>query len=159
LNINTLDLIFIALITLMMIRCYIRGFVTEFLSMAAIVLGFIAALYFYKNGGEFIRNTFMKNKETVPEVIAFIVLFITVFVVIKMIEKMLKGIVDKVYLSGVDRFLGIFFGLLEGLAVVSLTLFILRIQPLFNPESLLQGSFFAKTFLPFITGAENILNV
>jgi membrane protein required for colicin V production len=142
-----------------MIRSYIRGFVTEFLSMSAVVLGFIAALYFYKKGGEFIRNTFMQNRKTIPEVIAFIVLFITVYVVIKIIEKTLKGIVDKVYLSGIDRFMGIFFGLLEGIAVVSLALFLLRIQPLFDPGTLLQESFFAKTFLPFITGAEKMINV
>jgi hypothetical protein len=40
----------------------------------------------------------------------------------------------------------------EGIIVVSLALFLLSIQPLFNPLPLLEHSFFANILLPFITG-------
>jgi membrane protein required for colicin V production len=149
-----LDFIFVALVLIFIIRCYLKGFISELLSMAAIVLGLLASLYFYKNGGEFLRNRFMPEMKTIPEILAFIALFLIVFLVIKLLEIMLKGIINEIRLGGADRFLGIIFGFAEGLAVVSLILFVLRIQPLFDPSPILSDSFFAGLLLPFITGTE-----
>ena len=154
-NFTVLDFIFVALVLIFIIRCYLKGFISELLSMAAIVLGLIASLFFYKNGGEFLRNRFWPEMKTIPEILAFIALFLIVFIVIKLLEVMLKGIINGIKLGGADRFLGIFFGLAEGLAVVSLILFVLRIQPLFDPSSLLSDSFFARLLLPLITGKES----
>ena len=152
---SVIDFIFIALIALFIIRCYLKGFISELLSMAAIVLGLLASLFFYKNGGEFLRVKFWPNLKTIPEILAFVALFIIVFLVIKLLEILLKEVINGIKLGGADRFLGILFGLAEGLAVVSLILFLLRIQPLFDPSSILSDSFFARLLLPLITGAEN----
>jgi len=158
-NLSAMDFIFILLIILFVVRCYLKGFVSELLSMAAIVLGLLASLFFYKNGGEFLRTTFWPELKIIPEIIAFIALFVIVFIVVKFLELMLKGIINGIRLGGVDRFLGIFFGLAEGLVVISLVLFLLRIQPLFDPSSLLSESFFARVLLPLITGSEAITDV
>jgi len=157
--IGTLDIIFTILIVLFVIRCYLKGFISEILSMAAIVMGLLASLFFYKNGGEFVRAQFMPDTKIVPEVIAFISLFLIVFLIIKFLEVLFKNIIYNVQLGNADRFLGVIFGLAEGIAVVSLVLFLLRIQPLFNPSSLLSDSIFARLLLPFITGKENIADV
>ena len=92
--------------------------------------------------------------KTIPEILAFIALFLIVFLVIKLLEIMLKGIINEIKLGGADRFLGIIFGFAEGLAVISLILFVVRIQPLFDPSSILSDSFFARLLLPLITGTE-----
>jgi membrane protein required for colicin V production len=147
-----IDIIFIALLVLFTIRCYLRGFISEVMSMAAIVLGVLSALFFYKNGGAFLRNKYMPDIKAVPEILAFIALFVIVFVLIKILEKILKEIIEGVRATGTDRFLGILFGLAEGVAVISLILFILRIQPLFDPVPILSDSFFAGILLPLITG-------
>jgi len=151
LNLSVIDIIFILLTTIFIIRCYLKGFVSELLSMSAIVLGLLASLFFFKNGGQFLRVTFWPNLNIIPEIIAFIALFVIVFLLVKILEIMLKGIIQGVHLSGVDRFLGIFFGLAEGIAVIALVLFILRIQPLFDPSSILSESVFARILLPLIT--------
>ena len=158
-NISVLDIVFVLLITLFIIRCYLKGFVSELLSVAALILGVLASLFFYKNGGEYLRAKFMPELKLIPEIAAFIALFLIVFITVKLLEVMLKGIIDSVRLSGVDRFLGIFFGLAQGLAVISLILFILQVQPLFDPSSILSDSFFAQLLLPLITGKENINGV
>jgi membrane protein required for colicin V production len=133
-----------------MIRCYLKGFLSELLSMAAILFGLLAAIYLYKNGGEFLRNHFWQNVKIFPEVVAFIALFALVFLAVKLLEVVLKDIIYKVSLGGADRFLGIVFGLLEGIAVVSLILFLLRVQPLFDPGAIFAESFFANLLLPLI---------
>ena len=151
-----LDIIFVALIGLFMIRCYLKGFVSELLSMAGIVLGLLAALFLYKNGGEFLRNTFLPDMDTLPEIAAFVALFVIVYIIVKLLEKMLINIIDEVSLTSADSILGIFFGLAEGIVVVSLILFVLKIQPLFDPSSFISDSFFARLLLPFITGRGEI---
>jgi membrane protein required for colicin V production len=148
---SVIDYIFLGLLGLFMIRCYLKGFISELLSMAAVVLGLLASLFFFKNGADFIRERYL-NIKVIPEILAFIALFIIVFFIIKLIEKMLKDIIEGVRLKGADHFLGIIFGFVEGLVVISLILFLLRIQPLFDPSALLQDSFFAGILLPLIVG-------
>ena len=158
-SLAAIDIIFIALIIIFTVRCAIKGLISEIMSMASIVFGLLAALYFYKNGGEFVRIKFMPDMKVIPEIIAFAALFLIVFITIKILEIMLKEIIEGIRLGGVDRFLGIFFGAAEGIVVISLVLFLLRIQPLFDPGSLLANSFFAKMLLPLITGSGSLVSV
>lgn len=156
---SMIDFVFIGLIGLFMIRCFLKGFISELLSMAAVVFGLLASLFLYKNGGEFLRKVFWPDLKAIPEIIAFIALFVIVFILIKILEKMLTNIIESVSLGSADSYIGIVFGLAEGIAVVSLILFIIKIQPLVNPDGLLSGSFFARLLLPFITGKESMATV
>ena len=158
-NFSAIDFIFIGLIGLFMIRCFLKGFVSEILSMAAVVFGLLTALFLHKNGGEFLRNQFWPELRVIPEIAAFIILFVIVFLVIKIIEKMLVNIIERVSLSGANSFLGLIFGLVEGIVLISLVLLLLKIQPLFDSSSLLANSFFARLLLPLIAGREKILSV
>jgi membrane protein required for colicin V production len=153
-HIALIDIIFAALTVIFVVRCALRGFIGEIMSMASVVLGLLAAFFFYKNGGVFIREKFMPGMEIIPDVLAFIALFLIVFILIKILESMLKEIIEGINLGGADRFLGIIFGLAEGIIVVSLILFVLTIQPLFDPAAVLNKSLFARLLLPFITGGE-----
>lgn len=157
---SIIDLVFVGLIGLFMIRCYLKGFVTEIFSMAAVVLGLLAALFLHKSGAEYLKNQFWHDANIVLlKIGAFIILFIFVFVVIKIIEKMLTNIIDAVSLTSADSYLGIIFGLAEGLVVVSLILFLLKIQPLFDSTAMLNDSVFARYLLPLITGKEKVPSV
>jgi membrane protein required for colicin V production len=127
--------------------------------MASIVLGLLAALFFYKNGADFVRAHFLQDIRKVPEVIAFIMLFLIVFLVVKLLEVIFRNVIDEIQLGNADGFLGVIFGFAEGIAVISLILFLLRIQPLFDPSSILSDSFFARFILPLITGTERIPGV
>jgi len=153
---SVIDIIFIVLIGLFAVRCYLKGFVSELLSMAGFALGILAALYFYKNGADFLRERFWPDLKTIPEIISFLFLFVIVLIVVKLLAVMLKGIISGIKLGGVDRVLGLIFGFMEGIAVISLVLFLIRIQPLFDPSVIISDSFFAKLLLPFITGQESM---
>jgi len=158
-TVSVIDIVFILLAALFAIRCFLKGFISELLSVSAVVLGILASLFFYKNGGEFIRVKFWPDLKIIPEIVAFIALFIIVFIIVKLLEMMLKEIIQGVKLGGVDRFLGIIFGLAEGITVISLVLFLLNVQPLFDASSILSDSIFARILLPLITGSENLKGV
>jgi len=151
---SVIDVVFVLLITLLMLRCFIKGLISELLTKAAFILGIIASLIFHKNLGVYLRENFwteMSNTNPIPEIIAFIILFLIVFIIGKLLEMFLKGIVYGIKLGGIDKLLGLIFGILEGLVLVSLILFIIAKQPFLNTDSFLANSFFAKLLLPLIS--------
>jgi membrane protein required for colicin V production len=151
-NLPVIDIIFILLMLLLVVRCTLRGFVLELMSMAAVVLGLVGAFILHKNGGLLIREKYFPTLKIIPELLAFLAIFLIIFVVIKILEHILSDIIRRINFGGVDRFLGFIFGLVEGIILISLILLILSIQPLFNAEPLLERSFFAQFILPIING-------
>jgi membrane protein required for colicin V production len=147
-----IDIVFLVLIGISFLRCAVRGFISELLSMAALIVGLLLAIFFYRNGALLVRTWFLQDVKIVPEIIAFITLFILVYIAVKIIEMTLKSIIEGIQLGGLDRLLGAVFGIIEGMVVVCLLLFLMSIQPFFNPEPILEKSIFAKILLPFIFG-------
>jgi membrane protein required for colicin V production len=142
---------------IIIVRCTLRGFVEEVMSMAAMVLGLGSAFFFHKRGAAFLIEKYLPNMKVLPEVLAFVAIFLIVFLAVKLLEFILKDIVERVHLSGVDRFLGALFGFLEGVVLVSLVILVLSIQPLFDAGPLLEKSYFAQTLAPYIGAARNSL--
>ena len=149
-NMVPFDIVCLVIILIFTVRCAIRGFISELMSMAAITLGLLAALVFFRKGGALISERYMQGHEVIASVIAFVLLFLIVFLIIKLVELILKGIIEGIKLGKADRFIGLLFGFLEGIIVVGLVVFIISIQPLFDAQALLQNSFFAGIILPLI---------
>jgi len=148
-NLAVIDWVFIGLTVLMVVHGYFKGFVEEIFSWATIVLAIWMGVIFYPAGGEFIRTKIMANVRVVPEVLAFLAIFIIVTVVLKTLEHILKDVIEGAELGNVNRFFGAVFGIVEGLAITMLILFVLRVQPLFDAANIMDESFFAEYLLPF----------
>jgi membrane protein required for colicin V production len=147
-----MDLVFLVLLALLTLRGFLKGFTGEFISLASIALGLIGAVFFFRSGGAFIRLQYLAMP-VLPEILSFIAIFLIVFIAGKILEKILKDIIDKLNLEKLDKGLGLFLGLAEALALISIILLFLFLQPLFNAHNLLAGSVFARMLLPFIGAA------
>ena len=153
---NALDWIFIVILALLGVRCMIKGFIAEVLSVAAILIGLLAGLFLYKGAGQIIVGWGLAAKpEVVPAILGFAAVFILAFLVVKLIERLLKEGIEAAELGGVDRALGLVLGLAEGLILVSFVLVAMSLlEPAFKSiagyHKLLGGSFFAKLILPVI---------
>jgi membrane protein required for colicin V production len=146
-----IDIVFIVLIFILVRRGGLRGFIMETMSMAAVVLGILAAFLFYKPGAAFVRTKILADMQVVPELIAFVALIAIVFVSIKILEHIIQNMISRVnLLGGLNKALGRVFGLLEGLLLVSLLLFVINIQPFFDPALLLEHSLFAQFLNPLV---------
>ncbi|GHV49000.1 hypothetical protein AGMMS49546_39760 [Spirochaetia bacterium] len=156
-SLPVIDIIFIILMLLLVVRCSLRGFVMELMSMAAVVLGLLGAFLLYKNGGLFLREKYFPTLKAIPEILAFLAIFLIIFVVVKIVEHILRDIIQRINFGGVDHFLGFIFGLVEGIILVSLILLALSVQPLFNEGPLLERSIFAQILLPIINGKGPVL--
>jgi len=149
-NIPVIDMIILILIALMVIRGYVRGFLTEVFTWASLLLSLWAAVLLHPAGAEFIRGRIMENVEFIPEIMAFIAIFLIVMVLVKMLEHILRDVIMGARLGGANKTLGAVFGLVEGLTLTALLLFVLSIQPLFDASSVIEGSTFAQILLPII---------
>jgi membrane protein required for colicin V production len=153
-GIAPLDIICTVLIILLVLRCALRGFVGEFMAMASVVLGLLGAFFFYKNGAVFIRERFLPELKLIPGILAFVLIFLVIYALVRLVEYILRDIIERIQLGKVDRFLGVFFGLAEGIVLTGLVLFVISVQPLFDPDPVLNGSLFARLLLPLIRGGE-----
>jgi membrane protein required for colicin V production len=149
-----IDIVFLVLIVVLAIRGAIRGFVTEIGSVAALVVGLGGAILFYKPLAALIGRLFgisMWNP-----LIAFLILFLVLYLVIKLLEHLLHAMFDKLNLERLDRAIGFFLGLAEGLLAVCVLLFLLNWQPLFDARKLLEHSLFARVLSPILPSPQRI---
>ncbi|MDR0403180.1 MAG: CvpA family protein [Treponema sp.] len=145
-----IDIVFFALLGLLTLRCFLRGFTGEIIALASFAFGITAAVFFFRAGAAFIRGRALSDTAVVPEILAFAGIFFVVFVAGKILDRVVRDIIDRLHLDGFNRFLGFILGFVEGVALVSVVLLVLWVQPLFDSAPLLGKSFFARTLLPFI---------
>lgn len=138
------DFIFLFVILIFSILIAIKGFIEEFSGKAALILGIVCAVSF--NGP---ATVFFQDKipyEWLAKIVAFLSVFIVTFLVISLIGKLVSLLFQGKIMKGLDRTLGFFLGLVEGLLVVAFIYVLLTIQPFFDVQPLFQDSLFAQFF-------------
>jgi membrane protein required for colicin V production len=146
---SPLDWIFVAIMLLLAVRCLVRGFVAELLSVASYAIGLGLALILYKQGGALLATSYPKLP--LPQAVAFIALFLIAFLLTRVLAKALAEGIEASHLEALDKVLGFILGAIEGLVAVSLILLLLQaIKPLIDTTKLLSSSAFARTILPVI---------
>ncbi|MCR5189145.1 MAG: CvpA family protein [Treponema sp.] len=129
----------------------IKGFVNNVMGKLAVILGILLACMFYGNIGELFLKSI--NNPALRNIVAFVLIFVVVFLVIKLIQIVISKVFEWNILKSLDRTLGFFFGAVEGLAIVSLLLLLLSIQPFYPMEELFEGSFFYSLLGTILTHA------
>ncbi len=152
-----IDIVFAVLILIMALRTGFRGFIREFMSMAALILGIGVAVVF--SGQTAILIDEYLEAQAWSQVIAFLALFVLVYLFVKIFESALNRIVERINLANLDHALGFFLGVAEGLFLVFVLLLVLQIQPFVNPDPIVQSSVFAEALLPFLPYASRFLGV
>ena len=160
-NIPAIDMVFIILILIAVLRGAFRGFVREIMAVSSVLLGILLAVLF--SGLLAMYLTPLMGETVWNQVVAFLLIFIVVYLVVKLFEAGLNSLIVKINLENLDRALGIFLGLIEGVLLVFLVLFGLQIQPFFATGSLTEGSLFYQFMSPFFpfavqvfTGSANV---
>ena len=112
-----IDWISITLILVFGITGFFNGFVKEIFSAAAWVLSLaIAWLYgplLFPYVTDFIDSESIKN------IVSFVLLFLVSFVSLKILGSIISKLISAIGLKGLDKLLGMFFGSLKVLAILS----------------------------------------
>ncbi len=145
---NALDIACAVVIVLAAARCAFRGFIREVMSMAALILSIAGAVFFSKAGAVALDNYVGYSKWN--QIVAFLVIFLVVYLAVKLLEGVLHRVFERIRLERLDRALGFFLGLGEGALLVVLIVYLLKVQPIIDVSTLLDGSFVAGVVLEVV---------
>jgi len=141
---NWIDIGIIVILILSMVMGFIHGLVKEIASLAALVLGIWGAIKFSGFTAEKLYDYFDMTGQYVG-LISFIVTFTIIVVIIHFIGIIADKIVDAVALGFVNRLLGIAFGFIKSVLIMSVFFAVINSineRKPFLPEETIQGSYF-----------------
>ena len=118
---HLIDIFFILLGCYFVIRGCFRGFVGEVITL----LGFFCSIYVsFKFSGKFgdVISAFTGINESVSQLAAIILVWVFISIIVAVIRTIVKSLLSAISLSGIDRLLGIFSGLLKTFVAVYVVL-------------------------------------
>ncbi len=152
---NWADIAILSIIGISALLSLFRGFVREVLSLVAWVAAFWVAFAFTERSAGYLTDYI--SIPSARYVAAFVVLLVATLLVIGILNHLVAKLIDKTGLTGTDRMLGVIFGIVRGVAIVGVIVFLAGLTPVprdpWWSESILMGHFqelalIAISFLP-----------
>lgn len=122
-DVTTFDILVLLIVGLLAVMGAVRGFVTEILTLLSWVAGVIALTLFYPSA-KAIAAVYIGG-ETAAAATAFVAVFLSVFILFRLVAKALGNRTKRSVVGPVDRVLGLGFGAVKGLIIVSLLFLVL----------------------------------
>ena len=146
---SMIDIVFLVVILIFTIIGVVKGFIDNIFGKLSWILAILGAFFFYDR----VAVAFLSGigNKIVENILSFLILFVVIFIVVKLIQVVLQKIFSGAILGSLDRALGFFFGIVEGLAIVTLIIFLLANQPFFSIDGLSSGSFFFELFNKYLS--------
>ena len=118
--ISIIDLIYLVITILSVIKCYRKGFVLSILAASKWLLAYIITLILFPKAKPYFKDII--DSEYVLDLTLSIAIFILVIFIILMINKGIGKAVSYSGLGGLDSIFGLFFGFIRGY-VISILIF------------------------------------
>ena len=111
-NISLLDLIYLIITILSLIKCYRKGFVLSILSMAKWLLAYIITLIIFPRVKPYLKDII--DNEYVLDVGLGVAIFIIVIFLVLMVNKGISRAIKYTGIGSLDTVFGFFFGFIRG---------------------------------------------
>lgn len=119
---NLLDILIGLPLVWAIYKGFTKGLIIEIATLLALILGIYGAIHFSDFTADFIRNRFDYDSNYMG-IIAFISTFILIVIILNVVGKMLNSLVEAVALGMINRLLGVAFGLIKGIIIMSIVVY------------------------------------
>ena len=119
-SISSIDLIYILITVLSLIKCYSKGFVLSILSMSKWLLAYIITLILFPRLKPYVKNII--DNEYVLDVGLGIIIFTLVIFLVLLVNKGISSAIKYTGLGSLDTVFGFFFGFIRGY-IISICIF------------------------------------
>ncbi len=117
---SIIDLIYLIITILSLIKCYKKGFVLSILSMAKWLLAYVITLLIFPRVKPYFKD--MIDSEYVLDLVLGITIFVIVIFLILLINKGISKAISYTGIGGLDKTFGFFFGFVKAY-IVSVCIF------------------------------------
>ena len=117
---SIVDLIYIIITLLSLIKCYKKGFVLSILSMAKWLLAYVITLILFPRIKPYVKDII--DNEYVLDIVLGITIFVVVIFLVLMINKGISKAVSYTGIGGLDTTFGFFFGFIRAY-IISVCIF------------------------------------
>ena len=124
LDVTSVDVIIVVLVVLSAIFGFSRGLIKELISLLSWIGAFILAIFVSPKLANWLDPLWAG--ETMRLIFSFATIFVGVLIVSSFIQFVIGRFLNLVGLGGLDRFLGLVFGLARGLVISTILLVLLR---------------------------------
>jgi membrane protein required for colicin V production len=142
---NWLDFTIIALVALITMTAFRRGFIRETVGLAAVVLGVIVAGLFHDNVAEGIDS--LVGVDTWTRIASFLAIFLAISIAGWILSRLLRTAAELLFLGWADHAAGGIFGLIKAVIVVQAITIIFVLQPALGVEGAIDDSLIGSFFL------------
>lgn len=116
-NLVLVDWVSITLILVFAVTGFFNGFIKEIFSFAAWVLSLAMAWLYGPLLFPYVQG--FVNSESIKNIISFILFFLISFITLKILGSIISKLISVIGLKGLDKLLGMFFGSLKMIAILS----------------------------------------
>jgi len=129
---HSLDIIFGIFLLILAFKCMRKGFVASVIQL----LGLIVIVFTIAKAGQFVKLIVIEQlgwSDTVAAIASYILIAIIILLMVKFIIFLINRVVEILSLKWLNKLLGVFFGILNGLLLIAVLIIITDVLP-FNKE-------------------------
>lgn len=154
---NLLDIIFILIIFIFGIRGIIKGAISELISLSILVFSILGSVFLRKPIAAFLGKFFeikMIANINPAEIAAVLLIFIFIYAILRFFERRIYDFLANINLLNLDKALGFFLGLIEGVCICFLIVFLLTHQLFFDFTNLIEESKIASIIIKILPSTD-----
>ena len=148
---NWLDWTFAAVVMASVAAAIMKGFIRELISLSSLVIGLVVAAVAYPRAALWFED--VTKSHEIAQGLGFLVLFLGTLLLGSLVSLLGRKLFKTAGIQWFDRFLGAVFGLLRGVVVDWILLFVLLAFTI-KPEAVQQSS-----LAPYVSAGANIISL
>jgi membrane protein required for colicin V production len=126
---NVVDIAILVILAVFLVKGVVRGLLKEICSLVGLLGGAVLAFSYHASLADLLVES-LRFSPSIAVVTAFLALFLTTILFFAVLGHLLSKFVNLLFLGGLNRLAGGFFGLAQGVVLLAVVFFALSLGPL-----------------------------